>query len=106
MKSVTGLFVAVAAACVLGSGVAQASPSSVQREDGPCYPGYEQDSADGTLYCSGENGVWTRKSLSTAPKRSVGSPCPTLGERARALENHGIVECQSTPSGLRWRNIR
>lgn len=89
-----------------GMGMATAAPVSVPREDGPCYPGYESDSPDGTLSCSGEDGIWVRKSLSKAPRFSVGTPCATLGARARARENHGVIECQRTENGLRWQNIR
>lgn len=105
-KSIAGLVMATAAATILTAGSVHAAPSSVQREDGPCYPQYEHDSADGQLYCSGENGVWTSKALSTAPRVTPGTPCPKLGARAKAKGNHGIVECQRTGHGLRWRNIR
>lgn len=87
-------------------GMATAEPVSVPREDGPCYPGYEHDSPDGNLVCSGEDGIWVRKSLSQAPRFSVGTPCATLGARAKARENRGVIECQRTSSGLRWQNIR
>ena len=106
MKRISTIVLATfAVGAAIVTGTAHAAPASVQREDGPCYP-YETESADGKLYCSHENGVWTSKALSTAPKVSVGSPCPKLGARARARENHGIVECQQTEQGLRWRNIR
>ena len=105
MKSI----VTAAATLILtgfGMGMATAAPSSVPREDGPCYPLYEKDSPDGKLYCSGEDGVWTSRALSKAPRVPVGTRCSTLGARAKARENHGIVECQRTGNGLRWRNIR
>lgn len=103
MKSVGYAIVAAAVLAVLGTGGAQAAPSSVQREGGPCYS-HElgKDSADGKLFCSGLTGTWQSRALTRAPKVKLGTPCPQLGARAYVYQTDGIATCRETRSGLRW----
>lgn len=104
-KSVVSLAIAlVASAAVVGAGDAQAAPSSVQRDGGPCYVHeFGTTSADGRMVCSGETGAWKLKALSRAPKVELDTPCPKLGARAYVNRTDGIATCRETARGLRWR---
>lgn len=103
MRSAVLAFATVAVLGVLGAGPAHAAPSSVQRDGGPCYA-HEigTDSADGTMYCSGLNGIWEPKAIHRAPKVRLGAPCPQLGARAIVFKTDGRATCRQTSDGLRW----
>lgn len=88
---------------VLGAGPAQAAPSSVQRDGGPCYVHeYGTRSADGLLACSAETGSWKSMALSRAPKVRIDTACPQLGARAYVFRTDGIATCRESANGLRW----
>lgn len=104
-ESVAAMVMAAALiGAMVGVGGASATPSSVQREGGPCYQHeYGMDSADGTLYCSAEVAGWRSYAVSRAPKVRIGTPCPQLGARAMVYQTDGIATCrQSNSAGLRW----
>lgn len=92
------------AALFLGTGIASATPASVQRDGGPCYTHeFGMPSSDGTLYCSAETETWKSQAVARAPKVELGTPCPQLGARAYVKRTDGVATCHQSPRGLRWR---
>lgn len=65
----------------------------------PCTPGVDQDSPDGTLSCSGLNGVWTDYSYMAHPPVQWDAPCSEPGARARVQGTDAVVTCKPDPSG-------
>ncbi|BDH56487.1 hypothetical protein [Tsukamurella sp. PLM1] len=49
-----------------------------------CNPGIQQDSADGTMYCSGLDGVWISKTAELRPPVRIGTACSSPGAQAPA----------------------
>jgi hypothetical protein len=88
------------AALLLGVVSAAAAPeaSAAPPQPGaPCsVPG--ATSADGTLSCSGQAGIWMHKDL---PIVEPGQPCTTPGDVTHAHREQ-IVTCRPSGSGLAW----
>ena len=89
------------AAVLLGMVGAAVTPASAapsgQQPGAPCsVPG--AISADGTLSCSAQAGIWMHKGL---PIVEPGQPCTTLGDVTYAHREQ-IVTCRQTGSGLTW----
>lgn len=83
-------------------------PVAVQSEvpGATCSPGTQQDSADGTLYCSGLDGVWISKTASQRSPVRIGSACSSPGAQAPAAgtNGEGTATCKIGPTGAyTWR---
>lgn len=64
---------------------------------------FNQESADGTLYCSAETGAWRDKTHQNRPAVQRGAPCTEPGARARVAQTDGIATCKADPNGdLVW----
>ncbi|MEZ5130363.1 MAG: serine/threonine-protein kinase [Mycobacterium sp.] len=70
----------------------------------PCTPAqFNQETADGTLYCSAMTGAWRDKTHQSRPAVQVGAPCTEPGARARVERTDGLATCQVGPGGgLVW----
>lgn len=90
------------AAVLLGAVVVAAAPSASAAPQGrqpgaPCsVPGAV--SADGTLSCSGQAGIWMHKGF---PLVQPGKPCATPGDVTYA-RGEQIVTCRPSGSGFVW----
>ncbi|NKY19969.1 serine/threonine protein kinase [Tsukamurella spumae] len=78
---------------------APAVPSEVA--GATCSPGIQQDSADGTMYCSGLDGVWISKTASRRTPVRIGTACSNPGAQAPALgtNGEGTAICKIGPTG-------
>ena len=64
---------------------------------------FNQESADGTLYCSAETGAWRDMTHQNRPAIQRGAPCTEPGARARVAQTDGIATCKADPNGnLVW----
>ena len=70
----------------------------------PCTPAeFNQETSDGTLYCSAMTGAWRDKTHESRPAVQLGTPCTEPGARARVERTDGIATCKAGPSGnLIW----
>ncbi|KXT58332.1 serine/threonine protein kinase [Gordonia sp. QH-12] len=60
-------------------------------------------SADGTLFCSAENGAWTDRTHQSRPAVTYGTECSEPGARARISGTDAIATCESDTDGtLTW----
>ncbi|QZA09634.1 serine/threonine protein kinase [Mycolicibacter heraklionensis] len=76
----------------------------VPYEGMPCTPAeYNQETADGTLYCSAMTGAWRDLTHQSRPAVEAGTACTEPGARARVVASDGLVTCKAGPSGdLIW----
>lgn len=88
------------AALLLGVAGA-AAPSafaSGEQPGAPCSPMTDRISADGTLWCNGQSGMWMNKGLHGV---AVGSPCDKLGNVTYTPPEDPVF-CRQSGSGLTW----
>ena len=70
----------------------------------PCtFVEFGQVTADGTLYCSGQNGAWSDRTWQSRPAVQRGAACTEPGARARVQYTDYIATCKAGPGGsLVW----
>ncbi|RDB46026.1 serine/threonine-protein kinase [Tsukamurella tyrosinosolvens] len=78
-------------------------PAAVQSEVAgeTCNPGIQQDSADGTMYCSGLDGKWISRTARRQPPVRIGTACSSPGAQAPAAgtNGEGTATCKIGPTG-------
>lgn len=80
------------------------TPAITPYEGMPCTPAeFNQETSDGTLYCSAMTGAWRDKTHQSRPAVQVDTPCTEPGARARVAQTDGLATCKASASGyLVW----